>query len=58
MIKTYCDICGKEITNFNEASEYKLKKRVYLFHEGWWENLIVHNECWNKLNTFLEVQRR
>ena len=26
MIKEFCDICGKEITNLDTASEFKLKK--------------------------------
>lgn len=49
MIKTFCDICGKEITEWSKASEFKLKKRVYSWHESWWERLTVHTECWEKL---------
>lgn len=26
MIKTYCDICGKEITSLDKACQYKIKK--------------------------------
>ena len=26
MIKTYCDICGKEITSLDKARQYKIKK--------------------------------
>ena len=49
MTKEFCDICGKEITNWSKASEFKLKKRVYSWHERWWEKLTVHTECWIKL---------
>ena len=49
MIKYFCDICGKEITDRSKASEFKLKKRVYSWDESWWEKLIVHTECWMNL---------
>ena len=49
MTKEFCDICGKEITDWSKASEFKLKKRVYSWHERWWEKLIVHTECWMNL---------
>lgn len=49
MTKDFCDICGKEITDWSKASEFKLKKRVYSWHERWWEKLTVHTECWIKL---------
>lgn len=49
MTKEFCDICGKEITNRSEASEFKLKKRVYSWHESWWERLNVHTDCWEYL---------
>lgn len=49
MTKTFCDICGEEITNWSEASEFKLKKRIYSFYEYWWERTTVHTECWRKL---------
>ena len=39
MTKEFCDICGKEITDWSKASEFKLKKRVYSFHESCWEKL-------------------
>lgn len=26
MIKTYCDICGEEITSLDKARQYKIKK--------------------------------
>lgn len=26
MIKTYCDICGEEITTFDRLCQYKIKK--------------------------------
>ena len=30
MTKEFCDICGREITNYSEVSDFKLKKRIYL----------------------------
>lgn len=33
MTKYCCDICGKEIANWSKVSEFKVKKRVYSFHE-------------------------
>ena len=29
MTKEFCDICGKEITNWSEVIKFKIKKRVY-----------------------------
>ena len=49
MIKEFCDICGKEITDWSKSSEFKLKKRVYSFHESWWERMTVHTKCWMDL---------
>ena len=49
MIKIFCDICGKEITDQSKASEFKLKKMVYSFHESWWERMTVHTKCWTDL---------
>ena len=49
MVKKFCDICGKEITDYSKASEFKLKKRVYSWNESWWERLNVHKDCWEYL---------
>lgn len=51
MTKTYCDICGEEITDLgsDDISEFKLKKRIYSWHESWWERMIVHKTCWINL---------
>ena len=46
MTKEFCDICGKEITKLDTASEFKLKKLEYSWHGHWWTRLNVHNECW------------
>ena len=46
MTKEFCDICGKEIMAQSDASEFKLKKRVYSWHESWWERMTVHTTCW------------
>lgn len=49
MIKYFCDICGKEITDLDSASEFKLKKRVHSWHESWWERISVHTSCWENI---------
>lgn len=54
MTKEFCDICGKEITDFENASEFKLKKRVYSWHECWWERMVVHTACWVDLCDILK----
>lgn len=38
MIKTYCDICGKEITSLDKARQYKIKKA---------RSLVCHILCGN-----------
>ena len=58
MTKHYCDICGKEITDWNNVSEYKIKKRVYSWHERWWEKLVVHNQCWSELISLIDERRK
>ena len=58
MTKHYCDICGKEITDWNNVSEYKIKKRVYSWHESWWEKLVVHNQCWSELISLINERRK
>ena len=49
MTKEFCDICGREITNYSEVSDFKIKKRVYSWHEAWWSRLRVHTRCWEDL---------
>ena len=49
MTKEFCDICGEEITNWSEVSKFKIKKRVYSWHESWWERMTVHTDCWEDL---------
>ena len=49
MTKTFCDICGKELTKPDKIFEAKIKKLVYSWHECWWEKLDVHEECWKDL---------
>lgn len=57
MVKFYCDICGKEITDWSKVSEFKVKKRVHSFHESWWKNLTIHTDCWEDLSDIIEKQR-
>ena len=49
MTKEFCDICGREITNYSEVSDFKIKKRVYSWHESWWSRMRVHTRCWEDL---------
>ena len=49
MTKEFCDICGKEITDYSKASYFKIKKRVFSWQEAWWERMTVHTECWEEL---------
>ena len=57
MTKEFCDICGKEITNLDTASEFKLKKLEYSWHEHWWTRLNAHNECWADLCKLIKQKR-
>lgn len=57
MTKEFCDICGKEITNLDAASEFKLKKLEHSWHEHWWTRLNVHNECWVDLCKLIKQKR-
>lgn len=45
MIKTYCDICGEEITSLDKACQYKIKKLEIGLPYSQWERLIVHKVC-------------
>ncbi len=51
MTKEFCDICGKEISDWTDASDFKLKKRIYSWRESlWrWERMTVHKKCWMDL---------
>ena len=43
MNKTYCDICGEEITSLDKACRYKIKKLdLSFFPYSNWERLTVH----------------
>ena len=57
MTKEFCDICGKEITNLDTASEFKLKKLKCSWHDPWWARLNVHNECWADLCKLIKQKR-
>lgn len=58
MTKEFCDICGREITNYSEVSDFKLKKRVYSWHESWWGRMRVHTRCWEDLCEQIENSRK
>ena len=57
MIKEFCDICGREITNLDTVCEFKLKKLEHSWYEYWWTGLTVHNECWADLCKLIKQKR-
>lgn len=57
MIKTYCDICGKEITSLDKACQYKIKKLKLSLPYSLWEHLIVHKDCWQNLAKLVAERR-
>lgn len=57
MIKTYCDICGEEITSLDTRCRYKIKKfEIGLPHSAW-ECLTVHKVCWRNLAKIVAERR-
>lgn len=57
MIKTYCDICGEEITSLDKACQYKIKKLKIGLPYSQWEHLIVHKDCWQNLAKLVAERR-
>lgn len=57
MIKTYCDICGEEITSLDKACQYKIKKLEIGLPYSQWERLIVHKICWQNLAKLVAERR-
>ena len=58
MIKTYCDICGEEITDLDITCRYKIKKLdLSFFPYSNWERLIVHKVCWQNLVKLIAERR-
>ena len=58
MIKTYCDICGEEITDLDITCRYKIKKLdLSFFPYSNWERLIVHKDCWQNLAKLVAERR-
>ena len=57
MIKTYCDICGEEITSLDKACQYKIKKLEIGLPYSQWERLIVHKVCWQNLVKLIAERR-
>lgn len=54
MNKTFCDICGEEITDSRQLCRYKLKRfNTSFFPDFSWDILDVHEECWKKLCKFV-----
>lgn len=58
MTKTYCDICGQEITSYKDVSVFKLKKLEASFGEAWWDRLTVHSTCWRNLCKMITKRRK
>lgn len=57
MIKTYCDICGKEITSFDTLCRYKIKKIRFNLPHAQWECLTAHLDCWRTLAELVAERR-
>lgn len=57
MIKTYCDICGKEIASLDKARQYKIKKLEIGLPYSQWERLTVHKDCWQNLVKLIAERR-
>ena len=58
MIKTYCDICGEEITDLDITCRYKIKKfEPSFFPYSQWERLTVHKVCWKNLAKLIAERR-
>ena len=58
MIKTYCDICGEEITDLDITCRYKIKKLdLSFFPYSNWERFTVHKECWQNLAKLVAERR-
>lgn len=51
MTVEYYDICKRPIgdSDFSGFSRYKLKKSWCTWLESGWEELVVHDECWDSL---------
>ena len=58
MIKEFCDICGEEITDYRNASTYKVKREISNWYDRWWERLCVHDSCWVYMCQYIRDQRR
>lgn len=57
MIKTYCDICGEEITSLDTRCQYKIKKIEIGLPCSNWERLTVHKVCWRNLAKLVAERR-
>lgn len=53
MIVEYCDVCGKPIEG-TEYSRFKIKKEHWSFGDRWWNRLVIHDECYNKICDYLK----
>ena len=58
MNKTYCDICGEEITFLDKTCRYKIKKLdLSFFPYSNRERLTVHKDCWQNLAKLVAERR-
>jgi hypothetical protein len=62
MIRVFCDICGKDITNYRmnraEASEGRLSISVITAIDGVWNGGHVCVECIKKTCKLLDVKKK
>jgi len=48
MLKMYCDLCGKPLSD-NESRNFKIKELKASWDEHWWQRIDAHVECVEKL---------
>ena len=48
--KKVCDLCGKEMTSFDECRKFKIKEHRYSIWTRWkWVRIDAHDECVRRL---------
>ena len=59
-VKTFCDICGKEIFPGEPRwfGKYKLKYHWTIWHERGWTEVEAHQECVDALCEAIEERRQ
>ena len=49
MLKMYCDLCGKPLSDGNESRNFKIKEFKVSWYEFRWQRIDAHDECVKKL---------